>query len=103
MMSEKQTDVQKDQYSHMWYIPTVLYVRKTYRQTDRQTDRQTGQTEKNDKQTNKQTDRPYMMNEKQTDVQKDQYSHIWYIPTVLYVRKTYRQTDRQTDRTDRKE
>ncbi len=43
------------------------------------------------------------MSEKQTDVQKDQYSHIWYIPTLLYIRKTYRQTDRQTYRTDRKE
>jgi len=41
--------------------------------------------------------------EKQTDVQKDQYSHIWYIPRVLYIRQTYIQTDRQTDRTDRKE
>jgi nitrate reductase NapAB chaperone NapD len=105
-MSEKQTDVQKDQYSHIWYIPTVLYVRKTYRQTDRQADRQTGQTEKKDKQTNKQTnkqtDRQYM-SEKQTDIQEDQYSHIWYIPTLLYIRKTYRQTDRQTYRTDRKE
>ena len=55
-MSEKQTDVQKDQYSQIWYIPTVLYIR----QTNRQTDRQTGQTEKNDKQTNKQKDRQYM-------------------------------------------
>ena len=42
------------------------------------------------------------MSEKQTDVQKDQYSHIWYIPTVLYIRQTYRQTDRQ-DRQIRKE
>ena len=33
--------------------------------------------------------------EKQTDVQKDQYSHIQYIPTVLYIRQTNRQTDRQ--------
>jgi nitrate reductase NapAB chaperone NapD len=41
--------------------------------------------------------------EKQTDVQKDQYSHIWYIPRVLYIRQTYRQTDRQTDRTDRQD
>ena len=36
---------------------------------------------------------------RQTDVQKDKYAHIWYIPTVLYIRQTYR----QTDRTDRKE
>ena len=56
VQAEKQTDEQKDQYSHIWYIPTVLYVRKTYRQSDRQT----GQTEKNDKQTNRQTDRQYM-------------------------------------------
>ena len=56
VQAEKQTDVQKDQYSHIWYIPTVLYVRKTYRQTDRQT----GQTENNDKQTNIQTDGQYM-------------------------------------------
>jgi hypothetical protein len=33
-MSEKQTDVQKDQYSHIWYIPTLLYIRNTYRQTE---------------------------------------------------------------------
>ncbi len=59
VQAEKQTDVQKDQYSHIWYIPRVLYIRQTYRQTDRQ-DRQTGQTEKNDKQTNIQTDRQYM-------------------------------------------
>ena len=56
VQAEKQTDVQKDQYSHIWYIPRVLYIRQTYRQTDRQT----GQAEKNDKQTNKQTDRQYM-------------------------------------------
>ena len=55
VQAEKQTDVQKDQ-DRIWYIPTVLYIRQTYRQTDRQT----GQTEKNDKQTNKQTDRQYM-------------------------------------------
>jgi hypothetical protein len=45
-MSEKQTDVQKDQYSHIWYIPTVLYERKTDRQTDRQTDRKTDRTDR---------------------------------------------------------
>ncbi len=49
--AEKQTDD-----SHIRCIPTVLYIRQTYRQTERQT----GQTEKNDKQTNKQTDRQYM-------------------------------------------
>jgi hypothetical protein len=51
VQAEKQTDE-----SHIRYIPTVLYIRQTYRQTDRQT----GQTEKNDKQTNTQTDRQYM-------------------------------------------
>ena len=51
-MSEKQTDVQKDQYSHIWYIPTLLYIRKTYRQTDRQ-DRQKRMT---NRPTNRQTD-----------------------------------------------
>ncbi len=60
-MSEKQTDVQKDQYSHIWYIPTgYSTVRQKDIQTDRQTDRQTGQTEKNDMQADKQTDRQYM-------------------------------------------
>ncbi len=33
--------------------------------------------------------------ETQADVQKDQYSHILYIPTVLYIRQTHRQTNRQ--------
>ncbi len=51
VQAEKQTDD-----SHIRYIPTVLYIRQTYRHTDRQT----GQTEKNDKQTNKQKDRQYM-------------------------------------------
>jgi hypothetical protein len=38
--------------------------------------------------------------EKQTYVQKDQYSHIGTYQ--LYIqRQTYRQTDRQTDRQDR--
>ncbi len=35
VQAEKQTDVQKDQYSLILYIPTVLYIRQTYRQTDR--------------------------------------------------------------------
>jgi hypothetical protein len=56
VQAEKQADVQKDQYSHLLYIHTVLYIRQTCRQTDRQT----GQTEKNDIQTNKPTDRQYM-------------------------------------------
>ena len=51
-----QTDLQTDQYSHLLYIHTVLYIRQTCRQTDRQT----GETEKNDIQTNKLTDRQYM-------------------------------------------
>jgi hypothetical protein len=50
VQAEKQTDVQKYQYSHIWYIPTVLYIRQTYIQTDRQT----GETEKNDKQADRQ-------------------------------------------------
>ncbi len=50
--AEKQTDVQKDQYSHIWYIRTVLYIRQTYRQTDRQ-DRQKRMT---NRPTNRQTD-----------------------------------------------
>jgi hypothetical protein len=59
VQAEKQADVQKDQYSHLLYIHTVLYIRQTCRQTDRQTG-QTGQTEKNDTQTNKPTNRQYM-------------------------------------------
>ena len=53
------------------------------------------------RQTERQTDsaKVLVQAEKQTDVQEDQYSHIRYIPTVLYIRQTYR----QTDRTDRKE
>ena len=39
--------------------------------------------------------------EKQTDVQKDQYSHILYIPTCSTVHKTDIHTYRQTDRQDR--
>ena len=35
VQAEKQTDD-----SHIRYIPTVLYIRQTYRQTERQTDRQ---------------------------------------------------------------
>ena len=57
VQAEKQTDVQKDQYSHIWYIPTVLYVRKTYIQTDRQTDIQTDRTDRKEGQTDQQTDR----------------------------------------------
>ncbi len=53
VQAEKQADVQKDQYSHLLYIHTALYIRQTCRQTDR-TDR------KNDIQTNKPTDRQYM-------------------------------------------
>ena len=57
VQAEKQTDVQKDQYSHKWYIPTVLYVRKTFRQTDRQqTDRQDRQKRMTNRPTNRQTD-----------------------------------------------
>jgi hypothetical protein len=56
--TEKQTDVQKDQYSHILYIPTVNT--GTVHKTDTQTDKQTGQTEKTDKQTNKQKDSQYM-------------------------------------------
>ncbi len=52
VQAEKQTDVQKDQYSHIWYIPRVLYIRQTYRQTDRQ-DRQKRMT---NRPTNRQTD-----------------------------------------------
>ena len=48
VQAEKQTDVQKDQYT--------VHTNSTVHKTDRQTDRQTGQTEKNDKQ----TDRQYM-------------------------------------------
>jgi hypothetical protein len=59
VQAKKQADVQKDQYSHLLYIHTVMYIRQTCRQTDRQTDR-TGQTEKNGIQTNKPTDRQYM-------------------------------------------
>jgi hypothetical protein len=50
----------------------------TYRQTDRQKD----------------SSKVLEQAEKQTDVLKDQYSHILYIPTVLYIRQTNRQ-DRQ--------
>ena len=52
VQAEKQTDVQKDQYSHILYIPTVLYIRQTYRQTDRQ-DRWKRMT---NRPTNRQTD-----------------------------------------------
>ena len=74
-MSEK-TDRRTERpiFTHM--VHTYITVHKK----DIQTDRQTGQTEKNDKQTNKQTDKQtdrQYMSEKQTDVQKDQYSHIW--------------------------
>ncbi len=51
VQAEKQTDVQKDNYSHKQYIPTVLYIRETYRQTgqtekmtNRPINRQTGST-----------------------------------------------------------
>ncbi len=47
--AEKQTDVQKDQYSHILYIPTVLYIRQTKRQTNRQ--------ERKKRMTNRPTDR----------------------------------------------
>ncbi len=50
--AEKQTDVQKDQYSHILYIPTVLYIRQTNRQTNRQ-DRQKRMT---NRLTNRKTD-----------------------------------------------
>jgi hypothetical protein len=56
VQAEKQTDVQKDQYSHIWYIPTVLYIRQTNRQTDRQTDRQDRQKRMTNRPTNRQTD-----------------------------------------------
>ena len=49
--AEKQTDVQKDQYSHKLYIPTVLYIRQKNRQTNRQ-DRQKRMT---NRPTNRQT------------------------------------------------
>ncbi len=52
VQAEKQTDVQKDLYSHIWYIPTVMYIRQTHRQTDRQ-DRQKRMT---NRPTNRQTD-----------------------------------------------
>jgi hypothetical protein len=52
VQAEKQTDVQKDNYSHIQYIPTVLYIIQTYTQTDRQ-DRQKKMT---NRPTNRQTD-----------------------------------------------
>jgi hypothetical protein len=64
----------------------------TYRHTEIKTYRHT--------QTNRQTEdsaKVLVQAEKQADVQKDQYSHLLYIHTVLYIR----QTDRQTDRQDR--
>jgi hypothetical protein len=57
VQAEKQTDVQKDQYSVFTH---TVYTYSTVHKTDIQTERQTGQTEKNNKQTNKQTDRQYM-------------------------------------------
>ncbi len=56
VLAEKQTNVQKDQYSHIRYIPTVLYIRQTYRQTDRQTDRQDRQKWMTNRPTYRQTD-----------------------------------------------
>ena len=69
----------------------------TYRQTEIKTYRHT--------QTNRQTEdsaKVLVQAEKQADVQKDQYSHLLYIHTVPYICKTDMQTNRQTDRGDKK-
>ena len=55
VQAEKQADVQKDQYPHLLYIHTVLYIRQTCRQTDRQTDRTDRKKWHTDQQTYRQT------------------------------------------------
>ncbi len=66
--------------------------RKTYVQLYIQTNRNKDVQTYTDKQKYRQCN-VRVQAEKQIDVQKDQYSHILYIPTVLCIRQTDRQTD----------
>ncbi len=80
MQVDRQTKVQKVRCTNILTDKRKQRLTDIHRQTDRQTD----------------SSKVLVQAEKQTDLKKDQYSHIRYIPTVLYIRQTYRQTDRQT-------
>jgi hypothetical protein len=77
--TERDTDRQMYKYT---YRQTGIGRADIHRQTDRQMD----------------SAKVWVQAARRKNIQKDQYSHILCIPTVLYLQRTHRQTDRQTDR-----
>ncbi len=82
MQVDRQAEVQKDNVQIYIQINRNNNV-QTY--TDKQTDRGTVQN--------------YWCRLKNRQMYKK--TNIRYIPTVLYIRQTYRQTDRQTEQTEK--